>query len=151
MDFLFSAQQIIRSNALKAIEQLSMEQIYAIPEGYNNNIAWNLAHMVATPQILCYKLAKLAPILPEDFINRNKKDSSPRNWDKPEDLNLIKEYFNYSLQKQREDYAAGKFNEYTEYKTSAGVILTGIEEAMIYNYGHENLHYGVILAMRKLV
>ncbi|MCU0429333.1 MAG: DinB family protein [Cytophagaceae bacterium] len=151
MKFLFEAQGTIRSNMWKAVQALSEEQLFRIPDGYNNNLAWNLAHVVATPQILCYKLGNQGFLLPQSFIDAHKKDTSPRDWKQPVDLKEVKEYFDFTLHQCQIDYEAGKFSTFTPYTTSAGVELKSIEDALIYNYGHENLHYGVILAMRKLV
>lgn len=151
MNFLFTALNLTRSNAWKAIEHLSKEQLYTIPDKFNNNIAWNLAHMVASQQVLCYKLAGVNPLIPEDFIQRNKKETSPKNWEAPERIDLIKEYFELTSARFEEDFKAGKFTTYKEYTTSAGVTLRNIQDAIAYNYGHENLHYGTILSLRKLV
>ena len=33
---------------------LTTEQLNKIPEGYNNNIIWNLAHLIYAQQSICY-------------------------------------------------------------------------------------------------
>ncbi len=151
MKFIFNTLQTIRTNTWKAIDGYSEEQLGIIPEGFGNNIAWNLGHMVATQQILCYKNGGAQMLLPESFIALYKKDSSPKNWTKPADLKEIKHYFDLTSEAFPKDYEKNAFSAYASYTTSAGVTLAGIEDALIYNYGHENLHYGVILALRKLV
>ena len=151
MKFIFSTLDLIRGNALKSIEGYSEEQLNKIPEGFGNNIIWNLGHMVASQQILCYKLGGAPLILPDSFISLYKKDSSPKDWTKPGDLNEIKHYFKLTSEAFPKDYEKNLFANYTTYTTSAGATITSIEDALIYNYGHENLHYGVILALRKLV
>ena len=151
MNFIFNTLNIIRANTWKAIEGYSEEQLNKIPEGFGNNIAWNLGHMVATQQILCYKIGGAETIIPESFLALYKKDTSPKNWEKPADLKEIKHYFEITSERFSGDYDKKLFSNYKEYKTSAGVVLTCIDDALIYNYGHENLHYGVILNLRKLV
>ncbi len=151
MNFVFETLDKIRANAWKAVEGYNEEQLGRIPEGFGNNIAWNLGHMVASQQILCYKNAGLTPLLPDSFISIYKKDTSPKDWTKPADLNEIKAYFKLTSEAFSKDYEKNLFSNYKTYTTSAGVTLTTIEDALIYNYGHENLHYGVILNLRKLV
>jgi hypothetical protein len=151
MKFIFETLNKIRANSWKALDGYSEEQLNKIPEGFGNNIVWNLGHMVASQQILCYKLGG-APILVDDtFVSLYRKDTSPKNWTKPADLKEIKHYFEMTSEAFSKDYEKKIFTNYQPYTTSAGVTLNTIEDALIYNYGHENLHYGVILNLRKLV
>ena len=48
-----------RVHLLDVVKDLSIEQLNHIPDGFNNNIIWNLAHIVATQQNICYKRAGL--------------------------------------------------------------------------------------------
>ncbi len=151
MKFLFEALDQFRANSWKAIEGYSEEQLNKIPEGHGNNLAWNLGHMVASQQGLCYRLGGVPLLVPDSFIQLYKKDSSPKTWTKPADMKEIKHYFEVTSAVFQKDYKDNKFKNYTEYKTSSGATLKTIEDGLIYNYGHENLHYGVILSLRKLV
>jgi hypothetical protein len=36
----------------------TLEQLNKIPEGYNNNLIWNIAHVVVVQQMLVYKLSE---------------------------------------------------------------------------------------------
>ncbi|MCB0460976.1 MAG: DinB family protein, partial [Flavobacteriaceae bacterium] len=46
-----------RKGILSLIEGLSIMQLNKIPQGFKNNIAWNVAHLLVTQQLLCYKLS----------------------------------------------------------------------------------------------
>ena len=46
-----------RAIVLHYIDGLTLEQLHVIPEGFNNNIAWNIAHLVVTQQLLHYSLS----------------------------------------------------------------------------------------------
>jgi hypothetical protein len=151
MKFVFDTLNIIRANTWKAVEGYSEEQLNLIPQGMNNNIAWNLGHMITSQQLLCYKNGGAEILIPESFLPLFRKDTSPKDWTKPADLKEIKHYFELTSEAFSKDYDKKIFNGYKEYKTSAGATLSKTEDAIIYNYGHENLHYGTILALRKLV
>ena len=43
-----------RSFIIDLVENLSAEQLNHIPPGFNNNIIWNIAHLTATQQNMCY-------------------------------------------------------------------------------------------------
>lgn len=149
--FVFTALATIRTNTLKYVTALSKEQMLIIPEGFNNNIAWQLGHIVTTQQLLCYKLSDNSLIVPQDYVGLFRKGSSPRDWTVEVDVEEIKHYFFETTFQFMSDYESGKLKTFSPYPTSAGVDLTTIEDAIIFNFGHENLHYGVIMAMSKLV
>ena len=51
----------------------------------------------------------------------------------------------------KEDYQKGLFKKYTEYTVSTKSILTSIDEALAFNNSHEGIHFGYILAMKKIL
>lgn len=105
---------------ISAIDGLSLDQINKIPEGFNNNIAWNLAHLVVSQQILCYRLSGLECNVSEDIINNYKKGTAP-NPEKPateEELRYFREIFMNNADKFREDYRSGLFTTHNTYITS---------------------------------
>lgn len=58
--------EIIRKTRVKLLEMLSdlsTDQLNKIPAGFNNNIIWNLAHLVAAQQGICYLRAGLPMVL----------------------------------------------------------------------------------------
>jgi len=67
----------LRLTTLKGIEGLSAEQLNKIPEGYNNNIIWNLAHLIAGQQSICYTRAGLPTPVEESFVNAYKPGTKP--------------------------------------------------------------------------
>lgn len=141
-----------RALVLRMIEGLEIDQINTIPEGFNNNIAWNVAHLVTTQQLLCYKLSGLEMLLPVDFIERNKKGTKPGEYEvSEEEWEQIKEWFVALPNQMLQDYQSNQFKEYTEYETSVGVVLKSIDNAIDFNNFHEGIHLGVIMAQKKLV
>src|ERR1700712_2860570 len=66
-----------RSFLLENLKDLTTEQFNKIPEGFNNNIIWNLGHMIAAQQGVCYIRAGIAPVIGQDFIDTYKSGSKP--------------------------------------------------------------------------
>ena len=56
MDYLFTAHLQIRENLSSVLARTPLEQLLYIPDGFNNHIFWNIAHCVATQQLLHYYL-----------------------------------------------------------------------------------------------
>jgi hypothetical protein len=140
-----------RELVLKAIKSLTLEQIHTIPEGFKNNIAWNVAHLVVTQQLLHYKLSGLNCLIPEDLIEGHKKGAFPTKTFTDEEFEGVRELLAGLPDTLEEDYQAGIFENYSEYKSSTGFVLTDIETAISFNNFHEGLHLGTIMAIKKLV
>jgi hypothetical protein len=151
MNFIFDALIQIRTNAIKIADSLTDSQLNSIPTGFNNNIIWNLGHMVASQQILCYKLGGAPLLVSDDFLSLYKKDSTPSLWTVAPSYSDIKEAFLTTNSAFQKDYQNNLFENYSEYKTSSGLVLKNSNDALVYNYGHENLHFGIIMNLKKLV
>ncbi|MGY8908452.1 MAG: DinB family protein, partial [Flavobacteriales bacterium] len=59
MENHFEILRKARTLTFKELEGLTLDQIHKIPEGFKNSIAWNVAHLVVTQQVLHYKLSGL--------------------------------------------------------------------------------------------
>ena len=57
MNNLFKAHRVIRRNLADVLQKTSHQDLMMIPDGFNNNIYWNIAHCVATQQLLIYYLS----------------------------------------------------------------------------------------------
>ncbi len=140
-----------RDLILKEIEDLTLEQLHIIPTGFKNNIAWNFAHLVVTQQLLNYKLSGLNCLCPDELIEAYKKGTVPTKTFTEEEFEEVKELFLGLPDTLEEDYEAGIFEEYNEYPTSTGFVLTSIESAISFNNFHEGIHYGIIRSIKKFL
>ncbi len=147
----FTLLKTSRQNTLDLIENLSEAQLNKIPEGFTNNLIWNLGHLVVTQQLLCYRLAGLECQVSEQLIEKYRKGSSPAQDASTEEIQLIKELALSLVDETEEAYQASIFQNYTPYMTSYKVELKSIEDALGFNNIHEGLHYGYMRALYKLV
>lgn len=147
----FEYLQATRNNVLKLIENLDLAQLNKIPEGFNNNLAWNLGHIVATQQLLCYGLSSLPMELENDFISKYRKGSKPEGDINQEDLDFMKNQMIVLADKMEDDYSNGIFKEYKEYTTSFNATLSSVDDAILFNNMHEAMHLGVMIVLKKLV
>jgi len=140
-----------RKFLLKITSHLSNEQLNKIPVPFKNNIAWNLAHLLVTQQLLCYKLSGLKCLVSEDMITNFQKGSAPNHEVSIEEFEKIKELFLQFPVQLEKDYNAGIFKNYTSYTTSIDVSLNSIDDAIAFNLYHEGIHLGVILQLLKFI
>ena len=133
------------------LDGLTIEQVNKIPEGFNNNLIWNFAHLLATQQVIFYGLGGLIPNVDEQFIKRYRRYTKPEGSVIAEELERIKQNFEEAQQQFFEDYRQGKFNSFKQYTTSFGVQLDTIDDAIKFSSLHDGLHYGYAMALKHLV
>ena len=140
-----------RAIVLYYIKELSLDQLHIIPDGFNNNIAWNIAHLVVTQQLLHYKLSGNDCLVSDELIAAYQKGTSPTLKFSQQAFDEVLELFQGLPSTLEEDFEAGIFKEYSAYKTSTGFVIDSMEKAIIFNNFHESLHLGVIMSLKKLV
>ncbi len=131
------------------IETYTLEELNRIPKGFNNNIIWNIAHTIATQQSLIYKLSGLPPIISEDMITKFKKGTKPERDLSQAEVDEIKGLLFSTIEKTKEDYTNGVFQNYHEYTVTTKNKLTNVKEAIEFNNFHEGIHLGYVLALKK--
>jgi hypothetical protein len=139
----------VRSFHLSRVADLSDEQLRLVPQGFGNNVLWNLAHLAVTQQLLIYGRAGLPLYVSDQLVDENRKGTSPANWTAPPDPTEIKALLLDLPRRMAED--AERFTAYQPYTTSAGVTLGTVEDALRFNLYHEGLHGGAIGALVRAV
>lgn len=138
-----------RQNALEIVATLSLEEINRIPAGFNNNIAWNLGHLVASQQILCYKLSGLPMYISSDFAGSYGKGSKPEGPISQQSLEEIRSNIVDHISALESDLKENKFTDFTSYQTSYGIRLENISETLQFMKMHEALHLGYMMAQKR--
>jgi hypothetical protein len=151
MEFVLDVIKHTRKNFIALLEGLSIEQLNIIPQGYNNNIAWNFAHIVAAQQILCYVRANVPARIPIEHITKYQKGSRPEGFISESEIDFYKEKAFTLIDNLKEDIANGVFNHYQPVATVFGVTLNSIDDAVAYFNTHDNLHLGYALALKRAV
>jgi hypothetical protein len=149
-----SAIDIIRKprlHVLSVISELTVEQLNKVPEEFNNNIIWNLAHMVAAQQGICYKRSGLNAVVTDEFFEAYRPGTKPLKSVDADEIIAIKELLANSLDQLETDLDCHIFVDYSAVVTRYGVELANINDAVSFLPFHDGLHIGYIMAMRKLV
>lgn len=141
--------KVIRNTLEKIMSRYTLEQLNKVPEGFSNNLIWNVAHVVVTQQLLVYKLAGLPMMISDEMVALYKKGTKTERPCTEEEVAEIKELLHATVTKTEEDVAKGLFVNYTEYPTSTGYVILNNESSFAFNSFHEGIHLGYILALKK--
>lgn len=140
-----------RKMILELLQNYTLEQLNKIPSGFNNNLIWNIGHIIVAQQVLVYKLSGLPMLISNEMIEKYKNGSKPEQEVTQTELEEISKLLLDTINKTAADYSNGIFKEYNEYTTSIGFDLKNAEEAMVYNNFHEGLHIGIMMTIRKFI
>ena len=132
-------------------ENYTLEQLNKVPEGFTNNLIWNIAHVIVTQQLLVYKLSGLPMMVSDEMVERYRKGTKPGQDVTQAEADEIQALLFDTLHKTEVDYNNGLFVNYQEYPTSTGFVLESTVGALEFNNFHEGLHLGIMLSIRKFV
>ena len=151
MEFLFNTTLQNRKTFYTFLKNTPKEQLLKIPDGYRNNIWWNIAHVVVTQQILTYKLSGLPMRIPQELVDKFRKGTVPDGTATDEEITMIRGFLISTIEWTLEDYENQLFRTFNEYTTSANVTLKNVNDALAFNVFHEGLHMGAILSLQKAI
>ena len=151
MNQTFEITKTSRKLLASFLENYTLEQLNKIPEGYSNNLIWNIGHIVVVQQMLVYKLSGLSMMISDEMVEKYKKGTKPEHDVTQAEVEEIKDLLLETIRKTEVDLNNKVFQNYNEYPTSTGFVLKSAEDAMAFNNFHEALHLGIMMSLRKFV
>ncbi|NKI26486.1 DinB family protein [Arenibacter sp. 6A1] len=151
MEKVFDITLKNRKLLYKFLKETPKENLLEIPNGFRNNIWWNIAHVVVTQQLLVYKLGGQQMRVDEALVDKFKKGTAPDGTATDEEIDLIGNLLISTVEWVKKDYEDGIFTTYNTYTTSVDVTLEKVEDALAFNAFHEGIHLGAVLALSKVV
>lgn len=140
-----------RSSLLEQLNDLSIKQFNQIPQGFVNNINWNMGHLVAVQQRICYQKSGLPLLIHDDFWQQFKPGSRPERIIGEVEIANIKQLLMTTLDQFETDYNNRLFGNYTGWTTRLGTTIVNIDDGLEFLSFHEKLHSGTITALKRLV
>jgi len=141
----------VRAYLLNAIKDLNVEQLNTIPDNFNNNIIWNMAHLISAQQGVCYKRAEISMHVNEDFFNAYKPGSKPVKPLTETEIEDVKKLLLTSLDLLETDIDKNAFEGYKTWTTRYDVEIKNINDIINFLQFHEGLHMGAIMALKNIV
>ncbi len=149
MNFPPEALKTTRIFAESLAEGLSDEALNTVPEGFNNNIIWNLGHLVAAEQGVLYVRGGAQPRVAPEFLKAYARGTRPEGPVSCEGITEVKSLLTSTLPTLEADFAAGAFAGYVPWKTPYDVDIRSVDEALQFLLFHEGLHCGYIMALKR--
>lgn len=140
-----------RSIYYKFLEHNSIEQLNKIPEGFNNNLIWNIGHVIVVQQRLVYGLCGLPMNVSNELFLKYKPGTKPEDDESKETVDLFKELLMSPIDQTIADFKSDKLQNYNEYTTSKGFHLASASDAITFNNYHEALHLGTMVSLLKFL
>ena len=136
---------------LSLIDGLTAQQLNEIPAGFNNNIIWNLGHLLASQQSICYVRSGNSMVIDEKYLRAYKPETKPGPFVEEAEIEEMKKLFITAIDQFEKDYENGLFSSYTAFSSRYGINVNNIDEAISFLLFHEALHVGYIMAMKHAV
>lgn len=151
MEYTFRINTLSRNVFLKFLENHTLEQLNKIPEGFSNNLIWNIGHIVVVQQMLVYKLSGLSMMISDEMVAKYMKGTKPDGNVTQDEVLELKALLFSTLEKTQKDFQDNVFKDYKEFTTSAGYTVTNAHDAMEFSNYHEGLHTGVVMQIKKFL
>jgi len=135
-----------RKTLAYTISKLDLNALNKVPDGYNNNILWNLGHLISVSQSLIYGLGGEKYRVDKEVVKRFAPGTQPEVYTQ-DDLDLINSLLVSSIEALIEDCKEGKFSNYKEYLTRTRFMIDDLESALLFNVYHEGYHMGIIVRL----
>ncbi len=132
------------------LKTLTLEKLNHVPEGHNNNIIWNIGHIVSTQQGILQGLSGRPMVVTPDFISLYKKGTKPERAITQEEVDELKKLVFTSIEQTTKDYEADLLKDYKGlYISTTDSNILNIEDAISFNLFHEGVHVGIIMTLLK--
>ncbi len=151
MKSIFKAWKTSRQLHLDFFDRCTLEQLNQIPQGFNNNLIWNIGHIIVAQQSLIYKSSDVPMYISDDLFHRYKPGTKPTRTVSSDEADELKSLLTSLIEQTEADFYKGKFVVFNERTTGTGFHLASLREALEFNNYHEGLHLGFMMSIKKFV
>jgi DinB superfamily len=151
MQIEFNITRFNRQVLARFFENHTLEQLNKIPDGFKNNLIWNIGHVVVSQQVLVYKGCGVTPLISEELVAKYMRGTKPEADVTQAEADEIKSLMFRLVDKTQEDYNNGVFTTYNARTSEMGFSLQTVEDAIAFNNHHEGIHLGIMLQLKKFI
>lgn len=145
----FKTFRITRFHMMRELEGLTEEQLLTIPEGRDDNIIWNVGHLLCSLSRLTYVFSGHPLPIPEGYLPIFGKNSTAKDWKANPDVQAVLDRFVELPAQIEHDYTEGLFKTYDALQIVPEDNIASVEEAIAFHSFHEGLHIGKVLTLKE--
>ena len=150
-NFIFDQLKIIRSNTVNEAKGLSESQADLVPEGFNNNIRWNLGHVYLVQEKFAFGFTDEPMQLPDGFAELFGGKTKPSDWKvQPPSLPELVKMLEDQTSRIKEKLS-DRLNEVVAKPLNmpSGLTLKTIGEFLAFSMYHEGQHVQTIKMLKR--
>ncbi len=151
MESIFKIWKTSRNLYLEYFDKYTIDQLNVIPKGFNNNLIWNIGHIIVAQQGLIYKGSGLNGYISDELFKLYKPGTIPTGQTTETEIEELKTFLISLIEKTETDFYNGEFITYNERMTGTGFHLGSLIDAFQFNNYHEGLHLGHMMGIRKFI
>ncbi|MBS7786076.1 DinB family protein [Flavobacterium sp. CYK-55] len=153
MNTAFEINRTSRNVLLSFLDNYSLEQLNKIPDGFSNNLIWNIGHIVVVQQMLVYKLSGLPMMVTDEMVEKYRKGTKPEGDVDADEVAQIRALLFKTIEQTQADYQSGKFSgtTFNGFTSMSGFTMNSTEDAIAFNNYHEAVHTGIMMGIRKFI
>lgn len=145
-EILFKQLSAYRNELLGLVEGVTEEEAGYIPSGFNNNIRWNLGHVVLDQYLWIQAVTGEAQPVSPDWQRWFGYGTSPADFEaETPDVRQIMAVLQQQPERIREQYGSRLEEDFAP--TEMGMHT--VEQVLIRTIFHEGLHIGAIQAIKR--
>lgn len=149
--YLFQQLRFVRKNTLKQIEGVSKKVLLEIPQGFSNNVLWNLGHILFVHEKLAFGLVHEEMGIPEHYTALFAPGTKPTSWKNPlPSVDELTKLLHLQIERIEQAHAAKTDVKLEKtYVTSAGLQLSTLKQCLSCLLYHEGMHLATIKALKQ--
>lgn len=150
--FILDNIDSINKKVIELISTTPLDIINEIPQGFNNNIAWNFGHLVTSSYSLSFRVTGADLNIQIPYFEKFKKGTKPEGWVSEDELSNLTTLAHKFSNDIRQAMAANKFENITSYTTQTfEVPITNIQDMLVTTAMHSTLHWQIIKDYKKIL
>ena len=135
----------LRKTVLNNTAELTEAQYNTIPKHNNNNVIWNMTHILSIQQLLTYGMTKNPYTIDDSMIFPFKKNTKPETNYAMDFIEKVRNTMLHQVDVLEQRYNEGILNNVpVPFRSSLGIEFDTIEGIIQFNTMHETLHITVI-------
>ncbi|TKC19216.1 DinB family protein [Robertmurraya kyonggiensis] len=145
-EILFKQLETYRSELIDVAQTVTAEEAEIIPNGFNNNIRWNLGHIYLDQYLWIQAVTKEKVNVPAEFQSWFGYGTSPSDFTK--ETPVLEELI-VLLEQQPDDIKSVYGDRLEEKLVPTEMGMHTIEQVLIRTIFHEGMHLQAILDIKK--